>query len=65
MGLMQRYRKLQKWFEGGGIMFAGYEMFRNLAQGKKMKKSKREAFKSFLLDPGEAVVLINAHQCSN
>ena len=49
----QRQKKLRKWFDGGGIMFAGYEMFRNLAQGKKLKPARRMAFKQYLLDPGE------------
>ena len=34
-------------------MFIGYDMFRNLAQGKHMKrKVQREEFQKFLLDPG-------------
>ena len=34
-------------------MFAGYQMFRNLAIGERIKKQKAE-FKRFLLDPGQA-----------
>ena len=34
-------------------MFIGYDMFRNLAQGKHMKrKTQKEEFQKFLLDPG-------------
>ena len=34
-------------------MFIGYAMFRNLAQGKHMKrKAQKEEFQKFLLDPG-------------
>ena len=34
-------------------MFIGYDMFRNLAQGKHMKrKAQKEDFQKFLLDPG-------------
>ena len=34
-------------------MFIGYDMFRNLAQGKHMKrKAQKEEFQKFLLDPG-------------
>ena len=34
-------------------MFAGYEMFRNLALGKRLRKKKKEIFHKCLLDPGE------------
>ena len=33
-------------------MFAGYEMFRNIAMGKRLRKKKKEAFVKYLLDPG-------------
>ena len=37
-------------------MFIGYDMFRNLAQGKHMKKkSHKEDFRKFLVDPGMCV----------
>ena len=39
-------------------MFSGYELFRNLAHGKKLKNPKREAFKQFLLDPGVQCVCV-------
>ena len=58
-----RQKKLRKWFEGGGIMFAGYEMFRNLAQGKKLKSAKRIALKQYLLDPGECVATTGTVLC--
>ena len=47
-----RSRKLQRWFEGGGVLFVGYEMFRNLVLGKRLRTKKREAFEKYLLDPG-------------
>ena len=55
--IAHRHRKLQRWFQGGGILFSGYDMFRNLALGKNLKKQKQKqtqvAFQKFLLDPGE------------
>lgn len=37
-------------------MFIGYDMFRNLAQGKNMKKKQQKNdFRKFLLDPGMCV----------
>ena len=33
-------------------MFIGYAMFRNLAQGKHMKRKAQKEFQKFLLDPG-------------
>ena len=47
-----RVRKLERWFTGGGIIFTGYEMFRNLVMGKRLRKKKKEAFEKYLLDPG-------------
>lgn len=53
-----RLKKLRKWFVNGGVVFMGYEMFRNLASSKRVKKKKnREDFHKFLLDPGADVVV--------
>ena len=52
VSVSRRQQKLQRWFQGGGLLFLGYDMFRNMAQAKKMKKQRREAFQKFLLDPG-------------
>ena len=64
-GTKQRYHRLRRWFDGGGIMFIGYDMFRNLAQGKHMKrKAQKEDFQKFLLDPGpDLVVCDEGHVC--
>ena len=34
-------------------MFVGYELFRNLAMGKRLRKKKKESFYKYLMDPGE------------
>ena len=47
-----RVRKLERWFTGGGIIFIGYELYRNLVMGKRLRKKKKEAFEKYLLDPG-------------
>ena len=50
--LEARTRKLERWFSTGGILFVGYELFRNMVMGKRLRKKKKEAFEKFLLDPG-------------
>lgn len=51
-----RLYELEDWFEMGGILVCGYEMYRNLAGGKgkgfKNKKSRATAVSKYLLDPG-------------
>ena len=52
-GVKARYHKLKYWQEQGGVMLMGFEMFRNLAVGSRLKqKSHQVGFKQFLLDPG-------------
>lgn len=53
----RRLQKLLRWFQGGGLLFLGYDMYRNLAQGKRMKKKRREDFQRFLLDPGPDIII--------
>ena len=53
-----RLKKLRRWFDHGGVIFMGYEMFRNLAISKRVKRKKvREDFQRFLLDPGADLVV--------
>ncbi|CAF1633051.1 unnamed protein product [Adineta ricciae] len=49
---------LNYWFENGGVMIMGYEMYRRLANGFgiKNKKSKTDALKC-LVDPGPDIVV--------
>ena len=56
-----RSRKLERWFTGGGVIFVGYDLFRNLVVGNRMKKKKKEAFMKYLLDPG---IYIKHGMCS-
>jgi len=51
-------QKLRKWYMNGGVLFMGYERFRNLALGKRVKRSKQKTeLQKFLLDPGADVVV--------
>jgi transcriptional regulator ATRX len=53
-----RLKKLRKWFDNGGIIFIGYEMFRNLAISKNTRKAKdKHDFQKYLLDPGADMVV--------
>lgn len=50
----ERAYALQRWQEDGGIMIIGYEMYRNLTQGRNIKSKKlKETFQKTLVDPGE------------
>ena len=50
----RRFNKLERWYHFGGVALMGYDMFRNMAMGKRVRvKRKREAYKQFLLDPGQ------------
>ncbi|EPY73439.1 transcriptional regulator ATRX, partial [Camelus ferus] len=49
----ERSYMLQRWQEDGGVMIIGYEMYRNLAQGRNVKSRKlKEIFNKALVDPG-------------
>ena len=51
---VDRAHVLREWQDKGGVMILGYEMFRNLTQGKHCKsKKQKEAFKETLVDPGQ------------
>ncbi|XP_060934995.1 transcriptional regulator ATRX isoform X2 [Limanda limanda] len=49
---------LQRWQEMGGVIIIGYEMYRNLTQGRNMKSKKlKEIFQKTLVDPGPDMVI--------
>ncbi|KAF6036546.1 ATRX [Bugula neritina] len=64
---VDRLHRLQRWYSTGGIMIIGYEMFRNLTQGKHVKKAAhREKFAEYLLKPGpDLVVCDEGHLLKN
>ncbi|XP_072294737.1 transcriptional regulator ATRX [Eucyclogobius newberryi] len=54
----ERAYALQQWQESGGIMIMGYEMYRNLTQGRNIKSKKlKETIKKTLVDPGPDLVI--------
>uniref|UniRef100_A0A673C1S7 DNA helicase n=1 Tax=Sphaeramia orbicularis TaxID=375764 RepID=A0A673C1S7_9TELE len=54
----ERSYALQRWQETGGIMIMGYEMYRNLTQGRNIKSKKlKEIFQKTLVDPGPDLVI--------
>ncbi|XP_067327785.1 transcriptional regulator ATRX [Anolis sagrei] len=54
----ERGYMLQRWQEEGGVMIIGYEMYRNLAQGRNVKSKKlKEIFNKSLVDPGPDFVI--------
>uniref|UniRef100_A0A8B9LG50 DNA helicase n=1 Tax=Astyanax mexicanus TaxID=7994 RepID=A0A8B9LG50_ASTMX len=54
----ERAFALQRWHEDGGVMIIGYEMYRNLTQGRNIKSKKlKEAFQKTLVDPGPDFVI--------
>ncbi|KAM9356604.1 transcriptional regulator ATRX [Symphorus nematophorus] len=54
----ERAYALQQWQESGGIMIIGYEMYRNLTQGRNIKSKKlKETFQKTLVDPGPDMVI--------
>ncbi|XP_074504493.1 transcriptional regulator ATRX isoform X2 [Sebastes fasciatus] len=49
---------LQRWQDTGGVMIIGYEMYRNLTQGRNIKSKKlKETFQKTLVDPGPDMVI--------
>ena len=55
----ERAYALQRWQEDGGIMIIGYEMYRNLTQGRNIKSKKlKETFQKTLVDPGMCVLVV-------
>uniref|UniRef100_A0A8C6NJQ2 DNA helicase n=1 Tax=Nothobranchius furzeri TaxID=105023 RepID=A0A8C6NJQ2_NOTFU len=54
----ERAYALQSWQESGGVMIMGYEMYRNLTQGRNIKSKKlKETFQKTLVDPGPDLVI--------
>ncbi|XP_064283262.1 transcriptional regulator ATRX isoform X3 [Passer domesticus] len=63
----ERSYMLQHWQDEGGVMIIGYEMYRNLAQGRNVKSKKlKEIFNKALVDPGpDFVVCDEGHILKN
>ncbi|KAM4886284.1 transcriptional regulator ATRX isoform 2-T2 [Sylvia borin] len=63
----ERSYMLQHWQDEGGVMIIGYEMYRNLAQGRNVKSRKlKETFNKALVDPGpDFVVCDEGHILKN
>ncbi|XP_065585635.1 transcriptional regulator ATRX isoform X2 [Cyrtonyx montezumae] len=63
----ERSYMLQRWQDDGGVMIIGYEMYRNLAQGRNVKSRKlKEIFNKALVDPGpDFVVCDEGHILKN
>ncbi|XP_027010347.2 transcriptional regulator ATRX isoform X1 [Tachysurus fulvidraco] len=54
----ERSYALQRWHEDGGVMIIGYEMYRNLTQGRNIKSKKlKETFQKTLVNPGPDFVI--------
>lgn len=54
----ERAFALEQWQESGGVMIMGYEMYRNLTQGRNTKSKKlKETFQKTLVDPGPDLVI--------
>ncbi|XP_061690627.1 transcriptional regulator ATRX [Syngnathoides biaculeatus] len=54
----ERAVALQQWQDMGGVMIIGYEMYRNLTQGRNTKSKKlKETFQKTLVDPGPDFVI--------
>ncbi|XP_049898302.1 transcriptional regulator ATRX isoform X2 [Epinephelus moara] len=54
----ERSYALQRWHDMGGVMIIGYEMYRNLTQGRNIKSKKlKEIFQRTLVDPGPDLVI--------
>ncbi|KAF7668687.1 hypothetical protein LDENG_00294610 [Lucifuga dentata] len=54
----ERAYALQSWHECGGVIIMGYEMYRNLSQGRNIKSKKlKETFQKTLVDPGPDLVI--------
>ncbi|XP_069748920.1 transcriptional regulator ATRX isoform X2 [Narcine bancroftii] len=63
----ERSYLLERWMEDGGVMILGYEMYRNLAQGRNVKSRKmKEIFQKTLVNPGpDFVVCDEGHILKN
>ncbi|XP_069842433.1 transcriptional regulator ATRX [Dendropsophus ebraccatus] len=58
---------LQRWHDNGGVLIIGYEMYRNLTQGRNVKSKKlKELYQKTLVDPGpDFVVCDEGHILKN
>ncbi|XP_063793244.1 transcriptional regulator ATRX isoform X2 [Pseudophryne corroboree] len=58
---------MQRWHEEGGVLIIGYEMYRNLTQGRNVKSKKlKEMYQRTLVDPGpDFVVCDEGHILKN
>lgn len=62
----ERAYALQRWHEDGGVMIIGYEMYRNLTQGRNIKSKKlKETFQKTLVNPGEVQPTITFKCCGH
>uniref|UniRef100_A0A3B5L6E0 DNA helicase n=1 Tax=Xiphophorus couchianus TaxID=32473 RepID=A0A3B5L6E0_9TELE len=62
----ERAYALQQWQESGGVMIIGYEMYRNLTQGRNIKSKKlKETFQKTLVDPPDLVICDEGHILKN
>ncbi|XP_063288132.1 transcriptional regulator ATRX [Pelobates fuscus] len=63
----ERGYMLQKWHDDGGVLIIGYEMYRNLTQGRNVKSKKlKEIYQKTLVDPGpDFVVCDEGHILKN
>lgn len=49
---------LEEWFEEGGALIIGYEMYRNLVNHRFVKSKKmKEAITKCLVDPGSYILI--------
>ncbi|XP_066438170.1 transcriptional regulator ATRX [Eleutherodactylus coqui] len=49
---------LQRWHDNGGVLIIGYEMYRNLTQGRNVKSKKlKEIYQKTLVEPGPNIVI--------
>lgn len=65
---IERAYKLQEWYESGGVLVMGYDMFRNLVSetGGRQRKKIKEQIQKCLIDPGpDMVVCDEGHLLKN
>ena len=56
-GMKDRVRTLKEWFDDGGALIIGYEMYRNLVNFKFVKgKKMKEQITEYLVDPGKKIL---------
>jgi len=61
-----RYACLHRWQNMGGVLIVGFEMLRNLVQGKRIKDpALREGICSLLLDTAEVAIVDEGHRIKN